>query len=88
MEWAHAITPSANIVLVLGADNSFTNLDIANLFAIENGFGNVLSNSFGIPEVVLVQFLPSELVVENGISEIAAALAFPSFHGDFGDNWR
>ena len=88
VEWAHAIAPSANIVLVLGADNSFTNLDIANLFAIENGFGNVLSNSFGIPEVVLVQFLPSELVVENGISEIAAALGISQqvSTGDFGDN--
>ncbi len=49
VEWAHAIAPGANIALVLGADNSFTNLDIANLFAIENGLGNVVSNSFGIP---------------------------------------
>lgn len=88
VEWAHAIAPGANIVLVLGADNSFTNLDIANLFAIENGFGNVLSNSFGIPEVVLVQLLPSELVVENGISEIAAALGISHqvATGDAGDN--
>jgi subtilase family serine protease len=88
VEWAHAIAPSANIVLVLGADNSFTNLDIANLFAIENGFGNVLSNSFGIPEIVLADFLPSELVVENGISEIAAALGISHdvSTGDSGDN--
>ena len=87
VEWAHAIAPGANIVLVLGADSSFTNLDIANLFAIENGFGNVLSNSFGISEIALVDFLPSELVVENGISEIAAALGI-SHHissGDTGD---
>jgi subtilase family serine protease len=88
VEWAHAIAPGANIVLVLGADNSFTNLDIANLFAIENGFGNVLSNSFGISEVALVEFLPSELVVENGISEIAAALGISHdvSTGDSGDN--
>jgi len=88
VEWAHSIAPGANIVLVLGADNSFTNLDIANLFAIENGFGNVLSNSFGIPEVVLSTFLPSELVVENGISQIAAALGISQqvSTGDFGDN--
>jgi subtilase family serine protease len=88
VEWAHAIAPGANIVLVLTADNSFTNLDIGNLFAIENGFGNVLSNSFGIPEVALVQFLPSELVVENGISEIAAALGISHqvSTGDAGDN--
>lgn len=88
VEWAHAIAPGANIVLVLGADNSFTNLDLANLFAIENGFGNVLSNSFGIPEIALVEFLPSELTVENGISEIAAALGISQqvSTGDSGDN--
>jgi subtilase family serine protease len=88
VEWAHAIAPGANIALVLGADNSFTNLDIANLFAIENGLGNVVSNSFGIPEIALVDFLPSELVVENGISEIAAALGISQnvATGDAGDN--
>jgi len=85
VEWAHAIAPGANIVLVLGADASFTNLDIANLFAIENGFGTVLSNSFGISEIALVDFLPSELVVENGISEIAAALGI-SHNISSGDN--
>jgi subtilase family serine protease len=88
VEWAHAIAPRANIALVLGADNSFTNLDIANLFAIENGLGNVVSNSFGIPEIALVVFLPSELVVEDGISEIAAALGISLnvSSGDSGDN--
>jgi subtilase family serine protease len=88
VEWAHAIAPGAKIDLVLGADNSFTNLDIANLFAIENGLGNVISNSFGIPEIALVVFLPSELVVENGISEIAAALGISLnvSTGDSGDN--
>jgi subtilase family serine protease len=85
VEWAHSIAPGANIVLVLAADNSFTNLDIANLFAIENGFGNVLSNSYGISEIVLVDEAPSELVVENGISEIAAALGV-SHNISSGDN--
>lgn len=88
VEWAHAVAPGANIVLVLGADNSFTNLDLANLFAIENDFGNVLSNSFGIQEIALVDLFPSELVVENGISEIAAALGISHdiSTGDDGDN--
>jgi len=88
VESAHAIAPGANIVLVLSEDDSFTNLDIANLFAIENGFGNVLSNSFGIVEIALVEFMPSELVVENGISEIAAVLGISQqiSSGDDGDN--
>ena len=88
IQWAHSIAPGANIALVLAADDSFTNLDIANLFAIENGLGNVVSNSFGIPEIALVDFQPSELVVENGISEIAAALGISQniSTGDSGDN--
>jgi len=88
VQWAHSIAPGANIALVLGADNSFTNLDLANLFAIENQLGNVISNSFGIPEVVLVVEDPAELVVENGISEMAAALGINHdvSTGDSGDN--
>jgi subtilase family serine protease len=87
VEWAHAIAPNANIVLVESLDDTFTNLDLANLAAIETGYGNVLSNSFGISEVALVEFEPSELVVENGISEIAAALgiAHNVSSGDDGD---
>ena len=88
VEWAHAIAPGANIALVLGTDNNFSTLDEANLFAIDNELGSVISNSFGIPEIVLVDFLPSELVVENGISEIAAALGISQdiSTGDSGDN--
>jgi subtilase family serine protease len=87
VEWAHAIAPGANIALVLAADNSFTNLDLANLFAIQNLLGTNLSNSFGIPEIVLQQLDPSELVVENGISQIAAALGISHniSSGDSGD---
>ncbi len=88
VEWAHSIAPGANIALVLAADNSFTNLDIGNLYAIENLLGNVISNSFGIPEIALVDFLPSELVVENTLSELAAALGMSQqiSTGDSGDN--
>lgn len=88
VEWAHAMAPGANIALVLGADNSFTNLDIANLFAIDNILGNVISNSFGISEIVLVDFLPSELIVENSLAELAAVLGISQnvSTGDDGDN--
>jgi subtilase family serine protease len=88
VEWAHTIAPNANIVLVLSPDLSFSKIDLANLYAIENQLGNVLSNSFGISEIALVDFLPSELVVENGISEIAAALGISQqvSTGDDGDN--
>jgi subtilase family serine protease len=85
VEWAHAMAPGANIALVLTADNTFTNLDIGNLFAIENLLGNVISNSFGISEIALIDFFPSELVVENSLSELAAALGI-SQHISSGDN--
>jgi subtilase family serine protease len=88
VEWAHSIAPGANIALVLTADNSFTNLDIGNLFAIENLLGNVVSNSFGIQEIALAVFEPSELVVENGLAETAAALGISQHvsSGDDGDS--
>jgi subtilase family serine protease len=87
LEWAHTIAPGANIVLVLSPDLGFANIDAANLFAIEHQLGNVVSNSFGISEIALVDFLPSELVVENEISEIAAALGISQqvSSGDSGD---
>jgi len=88
VEWAHSIAPGANIALVLAKDNSFTNIDIGNLFAIENLLGNVVSNSFGIQEIALVDFFPSELVVENSLSETAAALGINQdiSTGDDGDS--
>lgn len=87
VEWAHAIAPDADIVLVVGADNSFSNLDTANLYAIQNGYGSVISNSFGIPEIILVTEAQSELVVENKIAKIAAALGISLnvSSGDAGD---
>jgi subtilase family serine protease len=87
VEWVHSIAPGANIALVLTADSSFTNLDIGNLFAIDNLLGNVISNSFGISEIALVTFLPSELVVENSLSELAASLGISQniSSGDDGD---
>jgi subtilase family serine protease len=46
VEWAHAIAPKANIVLVEAASNSFTNLMQAVDVAVQNG-ASVVSMSFG-----------------------------------------
>jgi subtilase family serine protease len=88
VESAHAIAPGANIALVVVASNSLTNLDLGNLFAIENGLGNVVSNSFGLSEVLLEEADPSELVTENEIAELAASLgiSLDVSSGDSGDN--
>lgn len=87
VEWSHSIAPGANIALVLGRDNSYSSLDLADLFAIDNELGPVISNSWGSPEAYLIQYDPGELIVENNIAETAAALGisinFSS--GDDGD---
>ena len=87
VEWAHSIAPGAKIVLVVGADASFANLDAANLAAVEGHFGNVISNSFGIQEIALVDLDPAELPIENGIAEEAAAVGISQnvSSGDSGD---
>jgi len=85
VEWAHAVAPGANIALVLAADNSFTNLDLSILYAIETGLAPVVSNSWGIGEIVLETYLPSELVVENTLNELGASLGV-SVNFSTGDN--
>jgi subtilase family serine protease len=87
VEWSHSVAPGANIALVLALDNSNTNLDLAVLYAIDTELGPVISNSYGIEEAYLATYDPSELIVENSINEIGAALGisvdFSS--GDSGD---
>jgi len=87
VEWSHSVAPGANIALVLSADNSFTNLDLSVLFAIETGLAPVISNSYGIEEDILASQDPAELTVENTLNELGASLGvsvnFSS--GDDGD---
>ena len=45
VEWSHSVAPRADLALVATGDNSFTNLNAGILYAIENGLGNVISNS-------------------------------------------
>jgi subtilase family serine protease len=87
VEWSHAVAPGANIALLLAADNSFTNLDLSVLFAIENELGPVISNSYGIGEIILAIYAPSELVVQDTLSQLAASLGMSANFstGDDGD---
>jgi len=87
VEWSHTVAPGANIALVLGADNSFTNLDLAVLFAIDTGLGPVISNSYGLEEDLLVAQDPAELTVQNSITQLAASLGISAnfSSGDDGD---
>ena len=87
VEWAHAMAPKANIALVLALDASFTSTDLALLYAIDNGIGPVISNSWGASEAEIIAGDPSELTVGNNIAETGAALGISlNFAtGDSGD---
>jgi subtilase family serine protease len=87
VEWAHSVAPGASIVLLEALTDNFGDLDVAVLTAVEDGFAPVISNSYGIEELLLAIFDPGELIVENAINELGAAFGesvnFSS--GDDGD---
>jgi subtilase family serine protease len=47
VEWAHAIAPRANIVLVLAKSNSDVDILSATKYAVDHNLGDVISQSFG-----------------------------------------
>jgi subtilase family serine protease len=47
VEWAHAIAPRANIVLVLAKSSYNTDILAATRYAVDNNLGDVISQSFG-----------------------------------------
>ncbi len=87
VEWSHSVAPGANIALVLALDNSFSSLDLSILYALDNELGPVISNSYGLGEIVLEVYDPSELVVQNSLTQLAAALGISAnfSSGDDGD---
>jgi subtilase family serine protease len=86
VETAHAIAPGANIVLIETTDNTDTNLDLGILYATENLLGNVISNSYGGPEVPPYNN-PTDSTAENLVNELAAAFGISANFstGDDGD---
>jgi subtilase family serine protease len=89
VEWAHAIAPGANII-VLVTPNVETNsgfaqdIDVALLYTVANHLGNVISFSYGVPEVTLA---PADLDQTNLLAELAAASGISAnvSSGDGGD---
>ena len=71
VEWAHAIAPGANIVLLVPPSNLIEDIDEATYYAATAGIGNVVSGSYYTPE----RFVGSaEADKENLISELAAVM--------------
>ncbi len=53
VEWAHAMAPGANLVLVVAATSSGNAINLAEAVAIKMFPGAVFSQSFGIPEYLV-----------------------------------
>jgi subtilase family serine protease len=83
VEWAHAMAPGANIVLVLATDRA--SLDEAINYAVVHHLGNTISNSWSSLEGF---GNPAQFDRVNRILEMAAAQGMDvNFAtGDFGDN--
>src|SRR5690348_10524552 len=62
VEWAHAIAPGANIVLVVAKTNYDTDMLSATKYAVDHNLGDVISQSFGENESCMD---PSLLVQEH-----------------------
>ncbi len=50
VEWAHALAPGANIVLLISTSAYTNNLQQMVSYAVDHGTGNILSLSWGTPE--------------------------------------
>jgi subtilase family serine protease len=89
VEWAHAIAPGANIVVLVApnfvADSGFAqDIDTALLYVVSNHLGNVISFSYGLPEIY---FAPADLDETNLLTELAAMSGISAnfSSGDSGD---
>jgi subtilase family serine protease len=84
VEWAHAIAPGANIILLINPTGTLADVDNDIVFAVTEGLGNVISGSFGFIESELS---PTVLNAENLIAEFAAVLGVSTNYssGDTGD---
>ncbi len=71
VEWSHALAPAANIILVAAPSGDDQDLQNAMEYAVTHKLGNILSGSFGIPEVELEA---QDLDTYNQIIEQAAAV--------------
>lgn len=85
VEYAHAMAPGANIVLVVAATNSGNAINAAETQAIARYPGSVMSQSFGTPEIVVrgdrTQIMQAHL---NYQAAQAAGITVLASAGDFG----
>jgi len=89
VEWAHAIAPGANLVVLVtpnsvSASGFAQTIDVALLYALANHLGNVISFSYGLPEIF---FAPADLDQTNLLTQLAAisGVSADFSSGDSGD---
>jgi subtilase family serine protease len=85
VEWAHAVAPGANILLLVPPSAEFSDINASWLYIIENGVGTIVSNSYGSEEI----YTPASILeLQNYILEVAAAsgIGFNFSSGDDGDD--
>jgi subtilase family serine protease len=89
VEWAHSLAPGASIALYLAVTNSFEDLDVAVLTAVEDGYAPVISNSYGAPELLLLIYDTPELDIQDAINQLGAAFgeSVNFSTGDDGDDY-
>ncbi len=85
VEWAHAMAPGANIVLVVAPTSSGNAINAVEAAAIGLYPGSIVSQSFGIPEVLIhgnnAQVLQAN---QNYQAAQAAGISVLASTGDFG----
>jgi subtilase family serine protease len=85
VEYAHAMAPGANIVLVVAATNSGNAINVAEAMAIQRYPGSIMSQSFGIPEIQVrgnnAQIIQAE---KNYAAAAAAGITVLASAGDSG----
>lgn len=85
VEYAHAMAPGANIVLVVASTSSGNAINVAEAAAIQKYPGAILSQSFGIPEYLVrgnnAQILQAH---RNFVAATAAGITLLASAGDFG----
>ncbi len=77
VEWAHAVAPGAKIDLITTATNNNDDLQGGVLYAVEHHLANVISNSYGSPE------LSSDAEAITSWDEICEIAAFEGISVNF-----
>jgi subtilase family serine protease len=85
VQYAHAMAPGANIVLVVASTSSGNAINLAEAAAIARYPGSIMSQSFGIPEIfVHANNAQIQQAHKNYLAAQAAGITVLASAGDFG----